>query len=250
MSGIDEQDRRPLRSERNPWFVPPPRRFNNEPLDFHHGDEREQRRIREAERRKWEKKRQSLINYRQNIRNILFVLVICIGLIPVIIGTNVFITPSDYDTYESYVDATGTFDRIEIYQNGVVENSFNQLIFLADVYKNNDTMILAELIIPDAVVQLVFEVTIGYNTTIKETIMTGGESDYIHLLDDVYVYISLSHSVVKSLPFVEWGVWGQSIFGGIVIFIVGYLFVERLTYGWVREARYSYYDGDNLRRVR
>ena len=246
MSGIDEQDRQPLRSERNPWRIPP-RRFGGGPSDFHHGDDREQRRAREAERRKWEKKRQSLINYRQNIRNILFALVICIGLIPVIIGTNVFITPSNYDTYESYVDATGTFDRIEIYQNDMSEN---QLIFLADVYKNNDTVILAELIIPDEVVQLVFEVTIGYNTTIKETIMIGGEYNCIHLLDDVYVGITLSSPVIKSEPFVEWGVWGQSILGGIVIFIVGGLFVERLTYGWVREARYSYYDGDNLRRVR
>ena len=36
----------------------------------------------------------------------------------------------------------------------------------------------------------------------------------------------------------------------IVIFIVGGLFVERLTYGWVRDARYSYYNRDNLTRVR
>lgn len=237
MSGIDEQGRRPPRSERNPWRVAP-QPLSDAPISAAVRESREQRRAREAEHREWKKKRQSRIKHRKKVREILFVLIICVGLIPFIMGTYVFMTPSDYDTYDSCVRAIGTFDRIEIYQKDMSEN---QLILLADLYDNSTTEVFTELIVPDEVVRILFEVSIGYETTMKETVMIGGEHACINLLGDIYVDITLSYPVLKSEPFVEWTVWCYSIIIAVVILVAGGLFVERTMYKWLREARYDYY---------
>jgi len=241
MSGIDEQDRR-RRSDSRPnlWLHHGPSNGGRvSPIDLSIRERRERRRVDDANRKEWGEKHRSRVKHRQRVRDILFALVICVGLIPVILGTYTLITPSDYDTYDSYVYATGTFDRIEIYQN---DASGNELIFLADVY-DNGTVTFAKIIEPDEIVRIFFEITIGYKTTIKETIMAGGETESINLLDDVYVTITLAHPVVKSASYVEWTVCGWGVLGTIFIIVMGVLCVQRVTYDWLRNARYSYYQG-------